>query len=608
MSPASIFRFDDYEVDIRASQIFKRGVKISLREKSFQILKILLESAGEVVTREELQRRLWPADVFVDVDNNLNTAIASLRQALRDSAEHPRFIETVARRGYRFLRRVTKCIPSARPGPALRAKIVVLPFINLSGDPSQERFSDAVTDEIITALAELAPEHLAVIARTTAMYYKGKQKDVAHFRRELGVDYLVEGALRQTQDRVLINTQLIKTSDQTHLFAKKYEATLNEIFNLPNRIAQAMAEHIPETAGGIRSSQLAGAGAGKLPTTDLVAYNYYLLGRQQIQRCNSEPRSMMARAKKYFEDAIERDSHFALAYAALAEWYWWRAALGLGRPREAFSAEMAAAQRAIEVDPSLGVAHAFAGISYSHLEFDWAAAHREMKLALQLDPASPDVRFHYAADYLLPRGQIREAIAELERILDSDPLSVYVRFWLGYALYMAQDYSRAEEQFRFLRELAPDRQKELRCALDIGYFGLGLVRRAEARFGDAVDAFRRAVELSDGELPMRWASLGAALAGQGDVGEARAILKRLEAMATESYCPATCIAWICLALGDQDAGFTWMERAVDERDPAVLSIHAYATLAPLRTHPRFTDLLRKMNVGAHASNRAAPAP
>ncbi len=193
LGPPSILRFDRYAVDLRAGRLSKGGVKISLREKSFQILVLLLGNAGEVVTREELRRQLWPDDVFVDFDSNLNTAIASLRQALCDSADHPRFIETLPKRGYRFLSAVSAPIPAPPRVSTPRAKIVVLPFLNLSGDPAQEYLSDAMTDEIITALAGLAPEHLAVIARTTAMHYKGSHKDVARIGRELSVDYLVEG-------------------------------------------------------------------------------------------------------------------------------------------------------------------------------------------------------------------------------------------------------------------------------------------------------------------------------------------------------------------------------------------------------------------------------
>ncbi len=221
---ANVIRFDCYEADLSSGQLRKNGLKVNLRDQSFQILVSLLERPGQVVTREELRRRLWRDEVFVNFENNLNTAIARLREALGDSADHPCFVETLPKYGYRFLARVEGAAPA--PSQPRRARLVVLPFLNLSGDSAQEYFSDAITDEIITALASLAPEQLAVIARTTAMYYKGSHKDVARIGRELGVDYVVEGGVRRSDHQVAINVQVIQTSDQSHLFAQKYSTAL----------------------------------------------------------------------------------------------------------------------------------------------------------------------------------------------------------------------------------------------------------------------------------------------------------------------------------------------------------------------------------------------
>ena len=206
--PTSL-RFDCFEVDLAGGQLFKRGARIHLREQSFQVLAMLLERPGQVVTREELRRRLWPDEVFVDFDNNLNTAIARLREVLNDSPEHPRYIETLPKRGYRFMASLSGPGPAPERARAQRVRVVVLPFVNLSGDPGQEHVSDAVTDDIITELASAAPEHLAVIARTTAMYYKSRSKDVTRIGRELSVDYVVEGGVRRVDDRIGINVQVI---------------------------------------------------------------------------------------------------------------------------------------------------------------------------------------------------------------------------------------------------------------------------------------------------------------------------------------------------------------------------------------------------------------
>jgi TolB-like protein len=301
---SGIVRFGSYEVDLSAGQLRKHGVRIGLRDQSFQVLASLLEHAGEVVTRESLQRRLWHSDAFVDFENSLNTAVARLREALCDSSDHPRFIETLPRRGYRFVARVSEAPALSQPIPAPRARLVVLPFMNLSGNAAQEYFADAMTDDIITVLASLAPEHLAVIARTTAMHYKGNHKDVGRIGRELGVDYVVEGGIRR-EEHVAINVQLIQVTDQAHLFARKYEAELRDISDVQRSIAQAIAAHIPSVADKVRGAQIA-----RKPTEDVAAYTEYIKGGCEMWKWT--PLSV-AKAKQHFEAAVARDSRFALA-------------------------------------------------------------------------------------------------------------------------------------------------------------------------------------------------------------------------------------------------------------------------------------------------------
>jgi len=239
-----IVRFDCFEVDLPAGQIRKRGVRINLREKCFQVLASLLEHPGEVVTREQLRRRLWPDDVFVDFDNNLNTAIATLREVLGDSAEHPRFVETLPRRGYRFVATVSDASMSPHESDKPRTRLLVLPLLNLSGDAAEEYFSDATTEELIAELGRIAPARLGVIARTTAFHYKGTRKDIARIGSELGVDFVAEGGVRRTDDYVAITIQLIRTRDQLHVFAERYEGQFREIFGMESSVAQAIAQHL----------------------------------------------------------------------------------------------------------------------------------------------------------------------------------------------------------------------------------------------------------------------------------------------------------------------------------------------------------------------------
>ena len=576
-------RFDCYEVDLPAGQLYKHGTKVSLRDKSFQVLTALLEHPGEVVTREDLCRQLWREEVFVDFDNNLNTAIARLREALGDSADHPRFIETLPKRGYRFLANVSKPPKATEERQGKRARIAVLPFVNMSGDPTQEYFSDAMTDEIITALAGLAPEQLAVIARTTAMRYKGTHKDVSRIGRELSVDYVVEGGVHRSDHQVGINVQLIQASDQTHLFARKYDSTLRDLFNVHFSIAQAIATHVNITPQ-LDKAQSVSVKRARKPTEDLAAYDAYTRGRYHLYRWTPEG---IAKAKQLFEEAVARDPSFALAYDALAETYWHIGFLGIARPRDAFSAGIFPALRALEIDHMLAETHALLAMFRKELDYNWPEVQREMALALDLGPASPVVRFRYALSGLMPQGHIDEAVAQLECALESDPLSLMMRMWLGEMLYLGRQYDRVREQCRLMKELDP--------AYFLIYFELGEVGCEQGAFGEAISDLRQGAALS-GNAPLVLGWLGMALAKSGDVAGAREVLAGLHAAATQVYVLPTSFAWIHLGLGEIDQAFTWMERAIDERDPIIIPIKSYSFLDPLRNDPRFAALLRKMNL------------
>jgi TolB-like protein/Tfp pilus assembly protein PilF len=581
----NIVCFRSYEVDLSAGQLRKHGVKINLRDQSFQVLEALLEHPGQVVTREDLCRRLWHEEVFVDFDNNLNTAIARLREALCDSADHPRFIETLPKRGYRFLASVSELPRAGEVTPAKRVKLVVLPFVNLSGDPAEEYFSDAMTDEIITEFARLAPEQLAVIARTTAMHYKGSQKDVTRIGRELGVDYVVEGGVRRVNGSVGINVQLIQVSDQTHLFARKYEATLGDVFNAQRQVARDIAGRISVAPVPDIGARVAGGGSTRRkPTENLAAYNEYIQARYLMGKATAEG---LANIREHLEKAIACDPRFALAYDALAEVYWYLGYFGFMRPREAFSAGIVHALRAIEIDNTRAETHALLGQFHKTVQYNWPEVRREMALALRLDPTSSLVRLRYALSWLMPQGRMEEALSEVERVLQSDPLSLFVRLVQVVMLLISYQHERTLEAARQLLELDPTAYW--------AYLAIGSIYRDQGLLEKAVLAHRRAMEVS-GDSPPMMGWLGHTLALSGNVSEARALLERLYRKAAQGYVPPTSLAWIHLGLGEIDAAFEWLNRAVDECDQLLMPIKSYTFLDPIRTDPRFAALLRKMNL------------
>jgi TolB-like protein len=572
--------FGEFEADLQLGRLFKRGVKIKLREQSFRVLKSLLENPGQVVTREDLRRRLWPGDVFVDFENSLNTAVGRLREALGDSADHPRFIETLPKRGYRFLAAVSERV---RPTTS-RVRLAVLPFANLTGDTAQEYFADAMTDEIITVLATLAPEQLAVIARTTAMHYKVGEKDVAGIGRELGVDYLVEGAVHHTDKEVSVTAKLIQAWDQAQLFAGRYAADLQDIFQLQQSIAHDIAAHIPSVGGKVRGQK-----AARKPTGDLVAWKEYIQGRCEMWKWTPEG---VEKARRHFEAALARDPRFALACDGLANLYGYLGYWGFLPPDEMEPLRRFYGLRAFELDPTLAEPRthvAYRPEKCRHEDaysYNWLEAEREMAQARDLNPNSPLIRVRYAA-VLLTLGLLEQADEELKCALELDPLSLEVRFWLVLVLFLGRQYERGLVQAREFLELEP--------AHHMGHFLLGLVYLGMERYEESVAALRRAAELSN-EFPFMLGWFGMALGFSGRTAEAKMVLERLRGIACKRFVLPTSFAWVHLGLREIDEAFAWMDRAVYRNDEWVHAAKTWPFLDPLRADPRYYALLRKINV------------
>ena len=368
---------------------------------------------------------------------------------------------------------------------------MVLPLVNLSGDPAEEYFSDAMTDEIITELARLAPEQLAVIARTTTMHYKGTQKDVARIGRELGVVYAVEGGVRRVQGHVDINVQLIQASDQTHLFARKYDATLDGIFDTQRQVAVDIADRIGiATMPNIGTGVAVGGRIVRKPTANLAAYNEYIQARYLMGKSTAES---LAAIKEHLEKAIACDPEFALAYDAIADVYWYLGYWGFMRPREAFAAGIVHVLRAIEIDNTRAETHALLG-QFHKTAYNWREVEREMTLALRLDPTSPLVRLRCAVSWLMPQGRMEEAAAYAEYALHLDPLSLLVRLAWLVVLLLSYNHERTLEAAQQLLELAPSAYW--------AHLAIGSIYRDQGLLDKAVAAHRRAVEVSGDSLAM----------------------------------------------------------------------------------------------------------
>jgi TolB-like protein/Flp pilus assembly protein TadD len=590
-SRAKIVRFGIFEVDLDCGELRKSGLKIRLQEQPFKILAALLEHPGELVTREALRRRIWPEESFGDFDHALNVAVAKLRTALNDSAEAPRLIETLPRRGYRFIGPAGRVLPvAAINGFRHESKIqesdkivlVVLPFDNLSGDAEQEYFSDGMTEEMIAQLGRVKPEQLSVIARPTSMHYKGTSKRIDEIGSELKVDYILAGSVRLLGERVRITAQLARVRDQTQMWTESYDKQLPDILQLQSEVAQAIAIEIK-----LALKPRGPAPAAKLHIIAPEAYEAYLKGRYYW---NKRTEKALLRSAEYFQQAIVSEPKFALAYTGLADSKILLGDTGYGvlPPREAMPAAKAAALKALEIDDTLAEAHVSLASVMEQFEWDWKGAEKEFKRAFELQPGYTNGHHWYA--YLLAQlGRFGEAAFEIGCARELDPLSLIINADLGWVFYLARQYDRAEEQLRVTLELD---QNFVRA-----HFLLGRTYLEMRRYDQAILEFQLASSLSE-RNPVYVAGLACGFAASGKRDEANRILKELEKKSAERYVPRYDIALIHVSLGQGEEAFALLEKAFEERSDFKDELGVGPILDPLRSDQRFKSLVGRMNFPA----------
>ncbi len=475
-----VVRFGPFEADLHAGELRRHGLRIKLQEQPFQILAMLLERPGNVVTREELQKKLWPTDTFVDFDHGLGSAINKLRQALGDSAENPRYIETLPKRGFRFIAVVERGRGASgyfiwqrwhtRGAPQGKVMLVVLPFENLSRDPEQEFFSDGMTEEMITQLGGLEPQRLGVIARASAMQYKHSTKSAAQIGGELGVDYLLEGSARRAGGRVRITAQLIQVRDETHVWAESYEGDLRDILKLQREVAAAVAREIQLKLTPQQQARL-----GSTRPVNPEAHEAYLKGRFFWNKFTVEG---LLRSQEYFQQAIDKDREYAPAYAGLATSYALQGNLSVLPPQEAYPKSKAAAARAIQLDETVSLAHSALGWVTMFYDRDWAGAEREFKRAIEINPSNADAHQGHAF-YFVVREQFDQALAEIQRAREFDPLSLIINSDVGFVEVFARQYDQALKQLQRTLEMDPN-FPPAHWVLSYAYEAKGLFREANA--------------------------------------------------------------------------------------------------------------------------------
>lgn len=630
-----IARFGVFEADLDNRQLTKSGYRIRLQDQPFQILALLLDRQGVVVTREELKERLWPGDTFVEFDVGVNTAIKKLRAALSDSADNPRFVETVPRIGYRFVSPVSVSgvsIPSAvdgevaapaagttqpefppvatdvAPVPQRRFRllpwaalavllvigfaiwmrirsmpqaaqlgsihsIAVLPLQNMSADPSQEYFADGMTDEIITDLAKLAGPK--VISRTSAMQYKGTHKTIPEIARELHVGAVVEGSVERSGDRMRVRVQLIQVSSDQNLWAESYDRQLSDVLRLEADVAQDIARQIELRLTPQQQQNLA-----HNRTLNPQAFQNYLQGRHYWAMRTNES---LTQAIEYFDRAIQEDPDDARSYAGLAQCYIVLPLLTKVSQTEAYPKARDAAAKALGLDDSLAEAHLSIAEVRLYQDWDFIGAEKEFKRALDLNPNYSTGRQWYG-EFLSLMGRHEEAISELQKALALDPLSAVVHLQFGNTLQEARQYDRALDQYREALKIDP----KFLPPFDAIHWAL----RRQGKLVESIPYLRTAVQLWDtkGDLVALVDKLPDAYATGGKTGYLLQCINIHEHVGRP---------WFYLArdyadLGDRETALAKLNKSYQNRETELLWLLGDAELDTLRSDPRFQELVKKV--------------
>jgi len=561
--------FGPFQFDWHSRELRKGGIPIKLRPQSVEVLATLLERPGEVIPREDLRARLWTGLDYGDQDAGLNSAVNRLRGALGDCAGAPRYIETIARRGYRFVRDVNPTVSEKRQA----IRLVVLPFTNLSGDPADEYFCGGLAEELTHALTCIQGLH--VIARTTALALKGRNMDVGEIGRMLGVSAVVEGAVQKSVDRLRITVQLVNAVDGCHVWSGRFDRVIGHVFDIQDETASAVV-------GALLPTLLEGEEARLLKrhTENTAAYDSYLKGRWMWSK---RAPGAVTKAIGCFEDALALDPRHALTHAALSECYCTSGFLAYMAPRVAFLKAKEWAIRALDLDPGLGPAEAALGWALWAYDWDFPEAERRFLRAEQLSPSYPQARLWHSF-LLASLSRFDEALEQIEGGWQLDPLSSVMESNVGAILHLARRHREAAE--RCLRVLERDPDSVL------GNFHLGRAYLAMQNYDGAVPVLEKAAP----EFPLAMGALGSAWARSGQRDKAREIARELNRLSETRYVGHVPLFGVRLALGEVDAAVSELKMAFDAREGVVPILAVDPSVDPVRGDPRVKALMRRLKV------------
>ncbi|HUI54390.1 MAG TPA: winged helix-turn-helix domain-containing protein [Bryobacteraceae bacterium] len=566
--------FGEFELDLEAGKLCKSGRTLKLRPQPMRVLCLLVSHAGRPVSREEIRRTLWGESTFVDYDVGVDSCVNRIRSALRDNAQAPHYVETLPRQGYRFIAPVKRQRAFAEP------TLAVLPFANLNGDPARDYFADGVTDALITELARFPA--VRVISRQSVLHLKGSSRKLDEIARDLGVDGLVEGAALHEGNRVRLTAQLILTEPERHVWAQSYECDMSAVLSTQREAARAVATCVARAMRPDAAVVPAPAGAGPAvhPAPEIV--EAYLKVRFECDKMSAEG---IGKALQYCREITLNAPNFAPGLAEHARVLFCVGFWGHAPTVEVYPAVKQLALQALAIDDSVGVAHV--ALAWMNLLLDWdlPAAMREIQRAIELSPSDTDAHLFYGT-LLCFVGRHSESITKVEYALNLNPVSLLPNQYAGWMYSHMGQHARAEAQARRTIELFPDSLQP--------YFVLGWSQWYQSRAEEAIAVLEKALSHSREALSLAY--LGHVYGRLGRTDDARRLLQELDQLRNRGQAPPIAFATIHAGLGEIDAAFDWLETAYRLRDGYLFWLPGAPGLDPLRSDPRFADLIRRTGV------------
>jgi TolB-like protein len=574
-SGAQNVRFGTFELDLRAGELRKEGGKVKLQDQPLQILALLLEHPGQVVTREELRSRLWPSDTFVDFDHSLNKAINKLREALGDSAEHPQFVETLPRRGYRFLGSVNgerEAISKSR-GPI--HSIVVFSLANHNPCPDLEYLAVGIPGSIIHSLSQVP--NLKVIAWNNVTRKTDTEKDPLEIGRSLGARSILTGRIWLHSNRLRLHVDLVNTEDGAELWGDQYDRDLTELFSVQDEISREVSQRLRLKMTGDVDH------VTKRYTENIEAYQLYVRARRCCEKRSAEG---FRRGLEYATRAIEIDANYALAHAVLAQCISIPCYYGVVDPNVAYPKARAAALRALEIDPNLAEGHEVLATVLRNYDWNWVDAEREYKRALELNSNCASAHYHYA--YLLAElGRFGEAIREATEALSREPMSPLLNAMFAFVLMHARKYDECIKQALTAREVDPN--------MTLNYWTLAVAYEQLGKYGQAIESYEKCIALGGG-LAFSKAFISHAYAGSGEREKARDSLRELQEISKTRYVPSVAFVVAYDGLMEIELAIEFLNRACENRETNLVLIKVWPHFDNLRDDPRFQEVERRVGL------------